>query len=374
MSLEYMSNDPSSWAPMATSQQDQVEYYSQMPELSGHQYAAYPPQQGLADSTTPMVSTPAYNQPFFNPAKPFSPGICWSAAEIGGEETMESVSEESEDGLEQVVNVSIYFHPAKFPELQCDLLLRSADGVHFYVHKDKFDALSQATVPTLLQYLSPDDNSGIIVLPDTGQVLTIILHLIYGLSCSHLHPTCDDLISSIDRLAEYGVPPKPIIQNNHELYNLLLIHGGLRPIDIYSLAGHYDVENLATQVSSHLLGYPLSQLDDKVAIRMGPIYLRRLFILHTTRIDTLKRVVQQAPTFHPKTKECGFEKQKRVTRAWAMGATYLAWELRADISTHLIRAVFEPLAAELDCEDCKKKMLERLHNVLADWAAVKTTI
>jgi hypothetical protein len=47
------------------------------------------------------------------------------------------------------------------------------------------------------------------------------------------------------------------------------------PLQLYALAAHYDIFDLAVPTSSHLLSFPLSRLSDEMVERMGAIYLKR---------------------------------------------------------------------------------------------------
>ncbi|TEB31643.1 hypothetical protein FA13DRAFT_1687854 [Coprinellus micaceus] len=201
-------------------------------------------------------------------------------------------------------------------------------------------------------------------------------------------------------MPEYALTPKELIDANHPLLHLLLAHAPLRPLDIYALAGHHGIEHLAKPTSSHLLSLSLHHITDALAARMGTTYLRRLFLLHKSRTDTLKQILAQTPRFHPLTRLCDFEAQKKLTRAWALGTTRLAWKLRAgtsrltrraldfdwtlkfvfcfshflDTSTQDIKDVFVPLTTKLGCDDCMEKLKERLQDVLETWALVDCTI
>ena len=245
----------------------------------------------------------------------------------GGEILGAGLAEQDEDVGHRVVAVSTYFHPSRFPN--SDLVLRSSDGIRFYVQKEDIDDVSEATVPAFLQsaVLGMDDE--VVELLVGGQTLTIILHAIYRVPSTLHASTCDELIEAVDKMPEYGLVPKELIAPDHPLYNLLLAHAPLRPLDIYALAGHYGIEDLAKPASSHLLGVSLHQITDALGIRMGTTYLKRLFLLHRYRMDTLKNVLLQPPRFHGLTDLCSFEDQKRLTRAWALGSTYLVWELSA---------------------------------------------
>lgn len=233
------------------------------------------------------------------------------------------------------------------------------------------------------------------MVPEKTAILNIIIHTIYGTSCAQHSPSCDELIEAVDKMPHYGLTPNAIIHRDSPLYHLLLSHGALRPIDIYSLAAHHDIGSLAEQVSSHLLAYPLSKMDDRIATRMGAIYLRRLFALHVNRIDELKKILRQPPLMHPATRQCDFESQGSLARAWALGTTYIGWEMRPglsylfvfickvahpyvcgllgdeDLSIHMMKNVLGSLGDKLKCRDCKDMLDKRIRDVLVSWAAVK---
>ncbi|KAJ3533050.1 hypothetical protein NMY22_g7493 [Coprinellus aureogranulatus] len=318
--------------------------YYQAPEFHVQRHPThYPVQQGFIHSPTPMVSISVYRRHMSNlTAYPLFLLFAHLSPSAHEEIHAQAFQQQPEDVADQVVTVSTYFHPTKFLPLESDLILRSSDGIHFYVHQEKLAEASEALVPALLRFLSPDGNDTVVSLPEAGQILNILLHAVYGTSCAQNRPTCDELVEAIDAMSRYGLVAKEMVRANSELYNLLLMHAPLRPLDIYALAGHYDVEELAKVVSSHLHSLPLNRVSDTMAVRMGPVYLRRLFSLHISRMDSLKNVLSQPPQFHRLTRECNFEDQKRVSRAWALGATYLVWELRAGELVSLVFRVFGP--------------------------------
>lgn len=143
---------------------------------------------------------------------------------------------------------------------------------------------------------------------------------------------------------------------------------------IYAAAAHHDIFELAQRASSHLLAFPLDRIDDHIAALMGPVYLKRLISLHLNRLEIAKSALMQSPGFHPASNECSFEDQKRVKRAWALGATYLAWEIRADLSSQTVKGAFDPLIAELECAQCQELLQKRIRDILVAWSAVKCTI
>lgn len=168
----------------------------------------------------------------------------------------------------------------------------------------------------------------IINVPDSSSVLNIILHLLYGTPSAQHSPSFDVLRTAVDRMPFYGIIPKDHIVPMTPLYTLLLSHAPLVPIDLYALAGHYDLQSLAVATSPHLLSYPLANITDEMAERISAIYLKRLLSLHMNRSNSLKQILLGPPHPHPQTKECTFVEQKKLTRAWALVSAYLAWDER----------------------------------------------
>ncbi|TEB22888.1 hypothetical protein FA13DRAFT_1740550 [Coprinellus micaceus] len=213
-----------------------------------------------------------------------------------------------------------------------------------------------------------------IIVPESAAVLNIIIHTIYNSPCAQNSPKFEELIEAVDKMPLYGLTPNTIILPKSPMHDLLLAHGALRPLDIYALAAYHNIPSLAEKVSSHLLGFSLSNINDEMACRIGAPYLRRLFLLHTNRLEELKRILPKPPYIHPATEDCSFESQAKLARAWAMGATHLAWEMRPDLSIHTIKSVLESLKDKLKCTDCQAMLEKRIHEVLTRWAAVKCTI
>lgn len=167
-----------------------------------------------------------------------------------------------------------------------------------------------------------------ISLSEHSTVLNVVFHTLYDMSSSHYSPTASILIAAVDALHKYGVPLLKCIGQSSPLYNQILSIAPVAPIETYALAAHYDLYDLALRISSHLLAFPLSNVTDEHAVRMGPIYLKRLFFLHLGRIDALKRLLLPPPHPHAPTSTCDFIEQKKLTRAWALASAYLAWDAR----------------------------------------------
>ena len=173
-----------------------------------------------------------------------------------------------------------------------------------------------------------EDQESVVAVSEASAVLNIILHAIYDMSCAHYSPPFPLLVNAVDCLPVYGIDPKIRITPSTPLYAILLSYAPLFPLDLYALAAAHDIYDLAVATSSHLLSFPLATLSDEMALRMGPVYLKRLFFLHFGRSDALKRVLLPPPHPHPPTQWCDFTEQKKLTRAWALASAYLAWDAR----------------------------------------------
>ncbi|KAJ2924484.1 hypothetical protein H1R20_g12620, partial [Candolleomyces eurysporus] len=278
-----------------------------------------------------------------------------------------------DDSTDQVMTVSTSFHPGAHP-VESDLVLSSADGVLFYVHASTIDKASPTALSSFLGFSTSGIKEDIIPIPELAPILNIILHTIYQSSCAQNSPSSDELIEAIDKLPRFGITPGTLVRPNAPIYQLLLSHAPIRAIDVYAMAAHHNLRELAEAASSHLLAYSMENLSDEMAAKMGPYYLKRLFLLHMTRVEEAKKILLQPPSFHPANKKCSFEDQRKVTRAWALGTTYLAWDVRPGLSLSRIQNVFEPLVSTMECTACQDMVKKRIREVVTSWAAVKCTI
>ncbi|KAF9003069.1 hypothetical protein BDQ17DRAFT_1356596 [Cyathus striatus] len=257
-----------------------------------------------------------------------------------------------------------------------DIIFCTTDSVLFYAHARTITKSCGRAFSSILDapITSPKFHETIINVPDTSDVLNIILHCLYGTSCAQHSPSFDILETAIDRMPYYRIQPSKHIMPGTPLYAFILSHAPLYPLRLYALAAHHELDELAVHTSSHLLAVPLSTVQDDVALKMGAVYLNRLVHLHVSRIAHLKRILLSPPIPHPATKQCTFEDQKRLTRAWALVAAYLAWDARPDLSTYSMRSALNPLVENLSCELCNQSLKDRIKDVVVQWANVKRTI
>ncbi|KAF7968624.1 hypothetical protein HWV62_29787 [Athelia sp. TMB] len=269
--------------------------------------------------------------------------------------------DEDEEEAGTLVSVSTTFYPGAAHDSQpADLLLMSKDSVFFYVHSGRLLRASHNNFNHLVpEYRKPDleQQASIIPVPEPSEVLNIILHAIYNMSCAHYAPPFSALESAVIAMKAYGVAIQDLVTRGSHIYSSLMSHAPLCPIELYALAASHDLYDLAVATSSHLLSFPLSSLTDEQAKRMGPVYVKRLFFLHFGRAEALKRLLLNPPHPHAPTTWCDFTEQKKLTRAWALASAYLAWDARPGlfvaisqlIVTHRASQIFLPQRWSLLC-------------------------
>ncbi|KAH9983219.1 hypothetical protein BJV74DRAFT_777565 [Russula compacta] len=284
---------------------------------------------------------------------------------------------QAEEREQMIISVSTTFFPgAELDVLPTDLIILSSDSVFFYVHTHKILAASANGFNTLLplkQQTQPEEAGSILPLNHDSVVLNILLHTIYNMSAAHYAPTPETIIAAVESLEKYGLSVQTYLAPASPFYTLFLGTAPQAPIDFYAISGAYDLLHLAIPISSFLLSYSLASLTDELAVKMGPLYLKRLFFLHLGRIEALKRLLLPPPQPHVPTANCDFTEQKKLTRAWALASAYLAWDVRPDLSTHAIEAALRPLGDYLACDQCTQLLRERINNLVAQWSKVKVS-
>jgi len=231
-----------------------------------------------------------------------------------------------------MISVSTTFFPgAELDVLPTDLIIISSDSVFFYVQTHKLLAASTNGFDSLLPLKEPNRPEGagnILPLPIDSVVLNILLHAIYNISAVHYAPSPEAVIAVVESLEKYGLSVRTYLAPASPLSTLFLGTAPQAPIEFYAFAGAYDLNHLAIPISSFLLSYSLASLTDELAVKMGPLYLKRLFFLHLGRIEALKRLLLSPPQPHVPNANCDFIEQKKLTRAWALASAYLAWDMR----------------------------------------------
>ncbi|KAJ7764686.1 hypothetical protein B0H16DRAFT_1661607 [Mycena metata] len=285
-----------------------------------------------------------------------------------------SAQDDGGNGTPAVLSLSNTFLPtAQLRSQPPDLILLSPDLVFFYVHSQVLQEASKNGFNNFLPSYSPTDELDypLLTVPEASSVLNILLHTIYGLDCAQYSPSLADLVKAVESMQTYGVSPRLTILPSTPLFTLLLCHAPHAPLDLYCLAGHYDIMDLAVAVSAHLLSFSLPRLTDAAAKRMGPLYLKRLFFLHLGRTEALKRALLPPPKPHRLIPACSPQEQQALAREWALASARLVENLRPDLSTYALELALQPIAAHLPCTLCQNALNARVQDLTAEWAAVK---
>jgi hypothetical protein len=245
------------------------------------------------------------------------------------------------------VSVSTTFFPgAHIYGSPSDLILVPNDSVYFYVHTHILLSASENGFNSMLPVM-PNDNGNyiglgpILPVPERSSVLNVVLHAIYDMSCARVFSFVRYTRSGTQRSPNLWCHPKNVITSSNSLYHVLLTYASSRPLDLFALAAEHDLNDLAIATSAHLLSISLSTISDEMAMRIGPIYLKRLFFMHLGRAEVLRSILLPPPYPHTPTAECGYAQQNNLTRAWTLASAYLAWDARAGASEGAICVVFK---------------------------------
>ncbi|KAF8906451.1 hypothetical protein CPB85DRAFT_1376658 [Mucidula mucida] len=273
------------------------------------------------------------------------------------------------------LTVSTAFHPAAglVPSGQPDILFQSADGVLFYLHRAVVAKASSNGFGSLLLH----DATAPISVHDDSAVLNIILHAIYDLPSAQFSPSLPMLVAAVDRMALYGLAPTRFIlpstataSSSSDVFAQLCSHVPYWPIDVYMLAAHHGLEDLAVLASGHLLSFKLETLTDEMTVRMGARYMKRLVFLHLDRIGRLKEILLIPPMAHEGGGGIGGCKDN-PQRAWALAAASLVYDVKPDLSPHLLAASMKRYAGDIPCAACMDCFQRRLAEAVVLWSNVR---
>lgn len=319
------------------------------------------PSMAPTEGARPFISTPLATPQI--PTPPHSHASSGSPPQVPAKGSLVSIS-------------TTFFLGAPHDQV-ADVVLLSNDSVWFYVGTAKLLDSSENRFNSLLSSIpeSSDDPFGrIIAVPESSVVLNIVLHAIYDLSCAEYNPTFGAIAEAISALKVYGVPLHSRLSPESSLFSLLMSHAPIVPLDLYTLAASYDLYDLAAFSSQYLHSLSLPSLADDMAMRMGAVYLKRLFFMHYGRIEALKRILLAPPVPHTPTAHCDFMDQKRLTRAWALASASLVWDARADISPNVIKSALSPLGNDMTCDLCRATLKDRIKILVVEWSNIKRTI
>ncbi|KAI0695971.1 hypothetical protein C8T65DRAFT_615684 [Cerioporus squamosus] len=273
--------------------------------------------------------------------------------------------------------VSITFAPSlRDDDRLPDSIIVSSNHVYFYVHRHRIINASTNGFDGLFYDVEHIYGGSLptILCPEVGDTLNIVLHIVYNMSALHYFPALQTVDNGFTAMIKYGIPIEPHGAPNQQLYQLLLSNAPYHPIETYALAASHGLEDVAVVASGHLLSFDMTRLTDELAVKMGPVYLKRLILLHQERMAALRNILLQAPRSHSPMDSCRGSQQGRLVREWAMATAQLAWDATPSISANTLRLHLEQIGEKIACEGCRRMLVERIHGVVYAWSAVKQTI
>ncbi|KAF6744116.1 hypothetical protein DFP72DRAFT_1177218 [Ephemerocybe angulata] len=285
-----------------------------------------------------------------------------------------------------------------------DVVLLSSDTVLFHVHASKLNA---AAAPSAGQRTWASNTSTPILVPEPSPVLALMLHTVYATRPSSWASPLPTLIAAIDALVKYDIEPRRLVLPGTPIYGALQTHLPTDAFEVYVLAAHHGLEDLAVEASGQVLAHPVRDISDAAAVRMGATYLRRLYNLYNARKDALQKLLLQGPSFHaaaaaangvngfgaatgsgmldgvtdfaaaPAAQSpvgCGPEGERRLSKAWRARTSSVAWNLRVDLEPDKLRRALEADGSVFDCLECEEAYEARVEEVVESWRNTKATI
>ncbi|KAG8852051.1 hypothetical protein FRB96_008969 [Tulasnella sp. 330] len=282
-----------------------------------------------------------------------------------------------------------------------DVILRTSDGVFFYAHKSVLlgrstncfagllaphdhgihplhDYISSPHVPDGLHPSSPQEVASqplqTIYVDEPSPVFNVILHFTYNMSCERYTPTLETLAFVFASLPKYGLP-RVHTYDRSDIPAALMRYVSVSPLRVYALAAENELDSVCILASQYTLDVTLDQVSEGDALTMGPIYLRRLCLLHVNRLEALRKLVTRPPDVHPKIPSCSLELQQSVRDAWMTGVGEIMKDSAAhNTSASALKEALEPCREVSPCWECKNLVEARIADVLDQWGPVKRTI
>ncbi|CAL1714060.1 unnamed protein product [Somion occarium] len=265
---------------------------------------------------------------------------------------------------------NVFHLSSELDEQSPDLVITSANQVAFHVHRHRLLAASTNHFDTLLSLPSKTA----IEFSESSPLISIMLNTIYDKPLDSLHPNATILISSIDTLKKYGIPLNQYVHSNTPLFTALVAAAPSCAIDLYILAAENDLHELAAAISVYLYSFDLSTVTDEMAIRMGPIYLKKLFLLQITRIATLEQLIAAPLALHSPTSTCDMDAQHLLARRWDLATINIQTIATASMTSASIGGVLGTVEAQTECRFCRDAVQVRVQEVVSGWEQVQKTM
>ncbi|KAK7029570.1 hypothetical protein VNI00_014447 [Paramarasmius palmivorus] len=258
---------------------------------------------------------------------------------------------------------------------EANMILLSKDSVTFYVNEYSLLRYSNNNFNGLLPFHSEYREGRMIFLRHLPSAeLDILLQSIYGdVPQSRVDGSDIESLRLLTRgigwLPVFGIAPKSVILPDTHLFDRLLSHAPLYPLETYALAGHHDIYDLAVAASPHTLPVDLSNVGEELALQMSSKYLLQLFNLHSNRRAMLSKLLSEELDHHDQTENCRLEDQRESKNRWNAAIESLVWDVNANTSINLIRERIFAHTSDITCDECIKARDARLNTILTEWTS-----
>lgn len=182
-----------------------------------------------------------------------------------------------------------------------------------------------------------------------------------------------DLRMAVVSLKIYEIPIQTSVAQTSLIFCAFASHCPVAALQVYAIAASHapDLHALAVYASQFLLSLNWSTMTDEMAIEIGATYLRRLYLLHRTRIQDFKQLTVGLPQPHEGLPHCN---GSGLREAWVFATAYLSWSASPNTSISDIDKAMACVMDKAACNSCKELLRNRFRVFKHEWSLVKNTI
>lgn len=206
-----------------------------------------------------------------------------------------------------------------------DIILSSTTGVVFNVHREVLRAASEKILQAI-DSIATQTPPGKVELPETTDVVEVILHAIYETTDRTHQVPIATLAAAVGSLDAYGLKPMVLVAPDSFLYEQLVGAASEHAFTVFALASQHNLEALAVHVSRLLLTLDIQTVPEEEVATVHPKYLNRLLSLFDYRMERLRALLSESPVPHARTASC--EAEDSVRQVWIAGLSTVLWKSR----------------------------------------------
>jgi len=208
---------------------------------------------------------------------------------------------------------------------------------------------------------------------EESQTFSVVLHMVYNIPLKPHSADLDTIRAALGCLEKYGCS---VPENDSDIWTVLLEQAPANALSVYGIGATYSSDDsLCTLASQYTLSSSLTTLTEADSLLMGPLYMRRLFVLHIERLEELKNILRVLPDQHPPTADCPPISQSALRSQWeASIANILMQDCPQNTQTSDLVENFGPIFDATACHICKESINSHISWMVQDWARVKRTI